>query len=111
MYDVVVVGAGPAGSAAARRCAASGLKTLLVEEHATIGYPVQCAGLLSVGALQECDVLGNAVVREVSGASIISSMGSVLNFDAGAAKAYVVDRGILDREMRAIRGATCGDSG
>ena len=107
MYDVVVVGAGPAGSAAARRCAASGLKTLLVEEHATIGYPVQCAGLLSVGALQECDVSGNAVVREVSGASIISSMGSVLNFDAGAAKAYVVDRGILDREM-AQRAAEAG---
>ncbi|MBT8507455.1 geranylgeranyl reductase [Methanomicrobiaceae archaeon CYW5] len=99
MYDVVVVGAGPAGSAAARRCAGYGLKTLIVEEHATIGYPIQCAGLLSVAALEECGVSGDAVVREVSGASIISSMGSVLTFDAGVPKAYVVDRGVLDREM------------
>ena len=46
-YDVIVVGAGPAGSAAARECAQLGLSTLCLEEHGTIGYPVQCAGLLS----------------------------------------------------------------
>ena len=33
MYDVIVVGAGPGGSAASKRCAESGLKTLLLEEH------------------------------------------------------------------------------
>ncbi|OQY04759.1 MAG: hypothetical protein B6I22_08800 [Desulfobacteraceae bacterium 4572_123] len=31
MYDVIVVGAGPGGSAAAKRCAQSGLNTLLLE--------------------------------------------------------------------------------
>ena len=31
MYDVIVVGGGPGGSAAAKRCAQSGLKTLLLE--------------------------------------------------------------------------------
>ncbi|HQJ38841.1 MAG TPA: FAD-dependent oxidoreductase, partial [Methanoregulaceae archaeon] len=50
-YDVVVVGAGPAGSTCARRCAELGLSTCLIEEHAAIGYPVQCAGLLSARAL------------------------------------------------------------
>jgi len=99
MYDVVVVGAGPAGSAAARRCAGYGLRTLLVEEHAAVGYPVQCAGLLSRAAVQECGVSPASMVREVSGASVISSTGSVLDFDAGVTRAYVVNRGILDREM------------
>ncbi len=99
MYDVVVVGAGPAGSAAARRCAGHGLKTLMVEEHAALGYPVQCAGLLSRAAFQECGVSTDAVVRGVTGASVISSMGSVLNFDAGVTKAHVVNRALLDREM------------
>ncbi len=47
-YDVVVVGAGPAGRTCARRCAELGLSTCLIEEHAAIGYPVQCAGLLSI---------------------------------------------------------------
>ena len=31
-YDVVVVGAGPAGSTAAYECAKSGLKVLMLEE-------------------------------------------------------------------------------
>jgi len=33
MWDVIVVGAGPAGSAAAKRCAEGGLKTLLLEKR------------------------------------------------------------------------------
>lgn len=41
--DVLVVGAGPAGSGAARACASSGLKTLLVDKRAEVGYPVRCA--------------------------------------------------------------------
>ncbi|NLD57553.1 MAG: FAD-dependent oxidoreductase, partial [Methanomicrobiales archaeon] len=53
-YDVIVAGAGPAGSAAAEECARLGLSTLCIEEHGTIGFPVQCAGLLSTAAFAEC---------------------------------------------------------
>jgi len=98
-FDVVVVGAGPAGSACARRCAEQGLSTCLIEEQGTIGYPVQCAGLLSVRALDACRVSQHAVLHEVSGARIVTSRGSALAFDARETRAYVVDRGRLDREM------------
>ena len=40
--DVLVVGAGPAGLATARATAMRGLKTVVIEEHAEIGEPVQC---------------------------------------------------------------------
>lgn len=43
--DVAVVGAGPAGSAAARRCAASGLKTVLYEKRKLPRDKV-CSGLI-----------------------------------------------------------------
>lgn len=99
MYDVVVVGAGPAGSAAARYCAMSGLRTLMVEEHAAVGYPVQCAGLLSENAFSECQVSADSMIQTVQGATLHSSLGCELNFDAGKTKAFVVDRGALDREM------------
>lgn len=99
MYDVIVVGAGPAGSAAARYCATLGLRTLIVEEHASVGYPVQCAGLLSTNAFSECNVSQNSVIQVVRGATLHSSEGCELHFDAGKTKAYVVDRGALDREM------------
>ncbi|MDI6916233.1 MAG: NAD(P)/FAD-dependent oxidoreductase [Thermoplasmatales archaeon] len=46
-YDVVVVGAGPAGLASAKSCAENNLKTLIVEEHPAIGTPVQCGEALA----------------------------------------------------------------
>jgi len=99
MYDVVVVGAGPCGSAAAGACAEAGMKTLCIEEHATIGYPVQCAGLLSTAAFAECRVGDAPVIWKVQGARMISDHGSELLFDARETKAVVVDRGRLDLEM------------
>ena len=99
-YDVIVVGAGPAGSAAARECATRGLSVLCIEEHGTIGYPVQCAGLLSTAAFTECRVpTERSVLNRVTGARVISGAGSELLIDAKETKAVVVDRGTLDREM------------
>lgn len=107
-YDVIVVGAGPAGTAAAEACAGFDLRTLCIEEHGTIGYPTQCAGLLSNAAFAECRVSDRAVVNRVSGARIISAAGTSVSFAAKTTKAVVVDRGVLDREMAenaACRGA------
>jgi digeranylgeranylglycerophospholipid reductase len=53
-YDIVVVGAGPAGSTTARFAAQSGASVLVLEKDRDIGVPVRCAegathaGLLSV---------------------------------------------------------------
>ncbi len=99
-YNVVVVGAGPAGSAAARECATLGLSVLCIEEHGTIGYPVQCAGLLSMAAFDECRISPErSVLNRISGARVITGTGSELLIDARTTKAVVVDRGTLDREM------------
>jgi len=46
-YDVIVIGAGPAGSAAAAAAAARGLSVLVMEEHDRIGQPLACAEGLS----------------------------------------------------------------
>src|SRR5512136_1743217 len=42
-YEVVVIGAGPAGSMAARTIAQAGHSVLLVEKRQEIGAPVRCA--------------------------------------------------------------------
>jgi geranylgeranyl reductase family protein len=98
-YDIVVAGAGPAGCAAARTCAENGLSVLCIEEQGSIGYPVQCAGLLSLAAFDECAVSRRPVLNTVTGARILSGAGHALVIDAKKPKAYVVDRGMLDREM------------
>jgi digeranylgeranylglycerophospholipid reductase len=45
-FDVVVVGAGPAGSLAARFAAEGGARTLLVDQRPELGHPVQCGEFL-----------------------------------------------------------------
>ncbi len=48
--QVVVVGAGPAGSTAARYAAEAGADVLLIDRSSTVGRPVQCAGYVPTGA-------------------------------------------------------------
>ncbi len=44
--DVLIVGAGPAGSTTARFCASEGIDVLMIDRRREIGYPVQCGELL-----------------------------------------------------------------
>ncbi|MFW9890437.1 MAG: NAD(P)-binding protein, partial [Candidatus Thorarchaeota archaeon] len=45
-YDVIVVGAGPAGCTAARVTAAAGFKTLIIDRRKKIGVPIHCGEFL-----------------------------------------------------------------
>ncbi|MBN2487896.1 MAG: NAD(P)/FAD-dependent oxidoreductase [Methanosarcinaceae archaeon] len=103
-YDVVVVGAGPVGSTAARYAANNGASVLLLEEHASIGSPVECTGLLSTRAVSECDVKPSDefVLNDVRGAFIYSPGGGCLPIDGGKTKAYAVSRKMFDRRLVAM---------
>jgi geranylgeranyl reductase family protein len=93
--DVLVVGAGPAGSNAAYHLSQRGYDVLVIEEHDRIGYPVQCAGLVSQRVL---DLAGSDrfVRRPIHGASVFGpSLGSV-EFTAAEPRAHVIDRAGLD---------------
>ncbi len=98
-YDVVVVGAGPAGSMAAKYAANAGARVLMIEEHATIGLPVQCAGLISTRAYEGCELPGTLSKHTIRGAHIHAPGGRVLRVDGKRTMAYVIDRGELDRAM------------
>lgn len=100
-YDVVVVGAGPVGATAARYAALNGASVLLIEEHASVGSPVGCTGLLSTRAILECDVepTNDFVLNSVRGAHVYSPDGNCLPIDGGKTKAYVVSRKMFDRKL------------
>lgn len=52
-YDVIVVGAGPAGSIAARTAAEKGISVLLLEKDRDVGYPVRCGEAVSKSGIEE----------------------------------------------------------
>ncbi|WP_407355735.1 NAD(P)/FAD-dependent oxidoreductase [Methanolobus sp. WCC5] len=100
-YDVVVVGAGPVGSVAAKYAAMHGARTLMVEEHPSIGSPVGCTGLLSTRAVRECDIKPSEdfVFNSVRGALVHPMSGKSLAIDGKKTKAYVVSRKVFDRRL------------
>lgn len=101
-YDVAVIGAGPAGSMAAKKAARSGAEVVIFEEHPRAGWPVQCAGLLGVRAMEEAELaVGHRAIRPVRGAKVVSPGGVQLTFRAPETKAWVVDRRIFDRALLA----------
>jgi digeranylgeranylglycerophospholipid reductase len=52
-YDIIVVGAGPAGSMAARFAAEKGVSVLMLEKDRDVGYPVRCGEAISKAGVEE----------------------------------------------------------
>ncbi len=97
-YDVVVVGSGPAGAAAAYRAAMDGTTVLLLERDREIGTPVRCAGAASIGAIRpfipvpESCIILTAVEEEI----ITSDGGATLLPNGGLA---ILDRRRFDSHV------------
>lgn len=71
MWDAIVVGAGPAGSSAARTAAKGGLRVLLIDENTFPRYKF-CGGALSNGLLSSFDFrLDDVIERKCRGICIM----------------------------------------
>ena len=97
-FDVVVVGAGPAGGLAAERIARKGFQVALIEEHREIGEPIQCGGLVTPRVFDYV-TCKETVLGEIHGAEIYSPKGRCLRIDGHETEALVVDRAMFDRAI------------
>lgn len=101
-YDVVVVGAGPAGSVSAREFARRGYDTALLEKRREVGCPVRCAEGVGSDVEEFVDPDPSFITGTVEGAKIYSpdmteiTMGSDT---AGGEVGYVLERKVFDREL------------
>lgn len=105
-YDVVIVGAGPAGSAAAKAAAERGVKTILLEDHPQIGLPQHCCGLLHGSRSGITDEIlktmdGRVVLAEVKARRIFSPSGKMMEVPLQGKGCYIIDRGLFDMQLAA----------
>jgi digeranylgeranylglycerophospholipid reductase len=109
--DVLVIGAGPAGSMTAKWAARHGAKVLMIEKRQEIGSPVRCGEGMSKDWLKEVGITpGRWINLEVEGARIYSPSEKVFEInekDAGNEVGYVVERDGFDKQL-AIDAANAG---
>ena len=109
--DVLVIGAGPAGSMTAKWAAKHGAKVLMIEKRQEIGSPVRCGEGMSKEWLPEVGIKpGKWINVEVEGARIFSPREQVFEINeksAGNEVGYVVERDSFDKQL-AIDAANAG---
>ena len=110
-YDVIVIGAGPAGSMAAHAAALCGASVLLVEKRPAIGAPVRCAeGIVTADLTEFMDPDPKWVSTVIRKARFIAPDKSTFTISGKTGDeilGYTLDRKIFDRDL-AMRAADVG---
>ena len=104
-YDVIVVGAGPGGSWAAKAAAEKGAKVLLLEKDREVGVPVRCAEAVGAAGLRvvcEPDSIPRGVANPISGVVMVAPNGREVVIDGLNEVGYILDRKIFDYELSLI---------
>jgi len=106
-YDVIVVGAGPGGSTAARFCARYGLRTLLIEKEKFPRYKA-CGGCLSLKTVHLLDFdLSPVIANTIFGAKFSYRLKDPFSIESKGPIAFLVMRDQFDQfliEKAAIQG-------
>ncbi len=96
VYDVLVVGAGPAGCSAARAAAEEGARVLMIEKRSRIGAPVQCAGYIPRLLKQKVNIPAEAIAQRVQEMITFMPDGEVIRKKAPG---FILYRGKFDRAL------------
>lgn len=98
-YDIVVVGAGPAGSTAARLAAENGAKVLMLEKDREVGIPVRCGEAVGGKGFQRVlELRDEWVANKIDAVRLVAPDGTkiqVAHDDVG----YILDRKRFDYDL------------
>ncbi len=104
-FATVIVGAGPAGSYAAHILASTGLSVAVFEEHATVGVPEHCTGLVSASGFNSLALPSNfekTIVNTIYGAKIYSPSEICIEVERKEPVAYVLNREFFDKKLASL---------
>ena len=101
--DILVIGAGPAGSAAAKHAALGGADVILIDKKSEIGTPKRCAEGIYDHGLQWLGIEPNPAwaVQRINGGIIIAPDRTRLTLDESVLpeKGYIIERKVFDKYM------------
>jgi len=98
-YDVVVIGAGPAGSVAARFAAENGAEVLMLERDREPGIPVRCAEGVSHNGIEPfIEIDKRWIAAEIDVAKLNSPDGNYAEM-LNNGKGYILERRIFDTAL------------
>ena len=95
-YDILIIGAGPAGSSAAINATKNGAKVLLIDKKRFIGEPVQCAEFIPKLILNEIDISHDSIVQETKGMKTFLPNGEYVE---SSLPGFILNRSRFDKEL------------
>jgi len=94
--DILIIGAGPAGSSSAFSAASRGLDVVVVERRKKIGVPVRCAEYIPAPLLGEINLKKNVIVQPIKGMRTWLPSGDVVETKAPG---FTINRDIFDQTL------------
>jgi digeranylgeranylglycerophospholipid reductase len=100
-YEAIVVGAGPAGSIAARILAENNIKTLVIEKKQEIGTPKRCAEGINSSALKRVGLTPDPrwAIRAINGTILYTPSGRPLRIVLDNKAGYILERKIFEKHL------------
>lgn len=99
-YDIIVVGAGPAGTVAARFAAMQGVDVLVLEKDRDVGYPVRCAEAISKrNVVPFIEPNDKWIAAKINKYAFVSPNGEEVVIEFDEVNGYVLERRIFDYEL------------
>jgi digeranylgeranylglycerophospholipid reductase len=83
----------------AARLAERGVRTLVCEEHARVGDPVHCTGVLSADSFPRFDLPATATLNQLTTVRFLSPGGIPVDYTTPSPLATVIDRPVFDRAL------------
>jgi digeranylgeranylglycerophospholipid reductase len=98
-YEVIIIGAGPAGSYTASKLASDGYSVAVLERKKDSGLDICCTGIISTECFDSLGVNSDIIFRRPDSARLFFPSGRSIKLQSEKVKAAIVDRSRLNQAL------------